>query len=121
MESIVNIQYCICLTSITGGVISIIWYLLGRLLEKAGFLNIVYTLLKVTTIFWILPVAYISLIVVEKKFGMWHGVLFMRTPALDRISKIIFILWVLAIMIGAVRYILNNIAIFFQAEKINRM
>ena len=74
MESIVNIQYCICLTSITGGVISIIWYLLGRLLEKAGFLNIVYTLLKVTTIFWILPVAYISLIVVEKKFGMWHGV-----------------------------------------------
>ncbi len=58
MESIVSIQYCICLTSITGGVISIIWYLLGRLLEKAGFLNIVYTLLKVTTIFWILPVAY---------------------------------------------------------------
>ena len=53
MESIVSIQYCICLTSITGGVISIIWYLLGRLLEKAGFLNIVYTLLKVTTIFWI--------------------------------------------------------------------
>lgn len=117
MGSIVNIQYCICLTSITGGVISIIWYLLGRLLEKAGFLNIVYTLLKVTTIFWILPVAYISLIVVEKKFGMWHGVLFMRTPALDRISKIIFILWVLAIMIGAVRYILNNIAIFFRLKK----
>ena len=70
MESIVSIQYCICLTSITGGVISIIWYLLGRLLEKAGFLSIVYTLLKVTTIFWILPVAYISLIVVEKKFGV---------------------------------------------------
>lgn len=117
MESIVNIQYCICLTSITGGIISIIWYLLGRLLEKVGFLNIVYTLLKFTITFWILPIAYIALMAVEHSFGVWHGVLFKRTPLLDQISQITFILWVLAMLIGVVRYILNNIAIFMRLKK----
>ena len=46
----INLMYLILWTSLSGAIVSVVWFAIGRLLEKAGFLHITYMLLKVWSV-----------------------------------------------------------------------
>ena len=52
----VSVVCCLFLTSVTGSVLFVFWYVLGRWLEKAGFINILYALMKFLMLFFTVPV-----------------------------------------------------------------
>ncbi len=42
----IKVVFCLLLTSLTGSIVFVFWYLLGQWLEKTGFVNILYLLMK---------------------------------------------------------------------------
>ena len=62
------------LTSLSGGLLVVIWLGIGAILEKLGFINIVYELLKMVIAFFFLPISYLGLKLFERKLG--NGFLF---------------------------------------------
>ena len=86
------------LTSLTGGILVLIWLGIGALLEKLGFINIVYELLKMVILFFFVPVSYIGLKLFEASLG--RGFLF--TPISFMWRELLWILgiWGTAVLIG---------------------
>lgn len=62
----VNWMYMILMTSLTGGVFTLIWYGVSRALERTGYLNITYKMLKVILIFWYCPFMYYLLLYMDR-------------------------------------------------------
>lgn len=65
----INLMYLILWTSLSGAIVSVIWFAIGRLLEKAGFLHITYTLLKVAILFWFVPITYGGVVTPDTDYG----------------------------------------------------
>ena len=61
MDWMIQWSSLILLTSMTGSMLLIIWYSIGRMLERIGFVHILYSLLKAVLIFFLFPVAYVIL------------------------------------------------------------
>ena len=51
MNWTIDLCYAIILTSLTGSVLTLMWYLVGELLEWIGFMNIRHILLRGVLIF----------------------------------------------------------------------
>ena len=62
MEWTIRLMYAIILTSITGTILFGAWYGIGHILERMGFINIMYTILRTLLIFWYLPLAFVIFI-----------------------------------------------------------
>ncbi|MBQ8822423.1 MAG: M56 family metallopeptidase [Lachnospiraceae bacterium] len=86
------------MTSLTGGLLVVIWLGIGALLEKLGFINIVYELLKMVILFFFLPVSYIGLKLFEASLG--RGFLF--TPISFMWKELLWILgiWGSVVVLG---------------------
>ena len=69
----VNWMYMILMTSLTGGVFTLIWYGVSRALERMGYLNITYKMLKVILIFWYCPFMYYLLLYMDRYTAKWGG------------------------------------------------
>lgn len=88
---LINLVAAILLTTITGSVLVVVWLGIGILLEKAGFVNIVFELLKMVVFFFLFPMAYIILKVFEAEVGNGH--LFRPTPAIVLVCKWFLVIW----------------------------
>jgi beta-lactamase regulating signal transducer with metallopeptidase domain len=100
----------VLLTSLTGTIVFMVWYAVGRLLEHLGFVNVVYELLKAVLGFWYLPIAYIVLLIESRQFreDRWGGFLFLYTPAVYKISIVFCVCWFAGVLYFSARYILDN-------------
>lgn len=99
-----NIVIILLLTSFSGGLLVAVWLGIGALLEKLGFINIVYELLKMVILFFFLPFSYLGLKLFERRLG--HGFLF--APISVEWEKLLLILGIWAIVVtiafGAMAY-----------------
>ncbi len=93
MNWTINLMYAVLLTSFTGMVLFGFWYGIGRLMERTGFLNVVYELLKVVLVFWYVPVAYAALVYENNTNIYLGGFLFRGTPVIRLISEIFCVSW----------------------------
>lgn len=91
MKWMIEVTVCIFVTSITGTILFGIWYLVGKLLEKTGFINVMYELLKAVLLFWFLPVSYMVLFICNHK--RWGGFLFRYTRVFGIICIIFIFIW----------------------------
>jgi beta-lactamase regulating signal transducer with metallopeptidase domain len=107
----INVMSAVLLTSLTGSIVFLVWYAVGRLLEYLGFANVVYELLKAVLGFWYLPVAFLVLLVESRQFrgDRWGGFLFLYTPVVYRISIVFCVLWFAGVLFFGTRYILDNV------------
>ena len=109
----VNWMYMILMTSLTGGVFTLIWYGVSRALERMGYLNITYKMLKVILIFWYCPFMYYLLLYMDRYTAKWGGWLFAGTPAILRFSKVFTAVW----LCGVVIFILTYVWAYAQIRK----
>jgi hypothetical protein len=87
-------MYLVLLTSATGSILFGFWYGVGRLLEYAGFIDVVYELLKAVLIFWYFPLAFLVVQRVDSfKLLEWGGFLCVSTPMLLNFSKLFCFIW----------------------------
>jgi hypothetical protein len=102
----INLMYIVLLTSATGSILFAFWYGVGRLLEYAGFIDVVYDLLKAVLIFWYFPLAFVVVLRMDK-FNLleWGGFLCVSTPALMNISKLFCFIWFFGFLLNMGCYV----------------
>ncbi len=110
----INVVWLLGLTSITGGIMVLVWYFVGLILERLGFANIVFELLKMVVLFFLLPIAYIGL----KSYIAQSdsGYLFSPTPLIVEVCRYSVLIWAA----GAVVVLLCVIRGYFVQRKYSR-
>ena len=96
--TLINVLCGIFLTSATGAIFTVLFVVVGKILERMGFLHIRYELLKVAAFFYLCPVSYLSLKLYELEIG--YGKLFSPTPRIVRISAVILLIWFVGMLLG---------------------
>ena len=110
----INLMYLILWTSLSGAIVSVVWFAIGRLLEKAGFLHITYMLLKVAILFWVLPITYGVLLLRTMTYGDVHRSIspgFSITPTILQTATVFCAAWSIGVAIGMAQYIVQRIKI----------
>lgn len=93
---------------------SVVWFAIGRLLEKAGFLHITYILLKVAVLFWFVPITYGVLLLRTMTHGDVYRSFspnFYITPAVLQTATVFCAAWSIGAAIGMAQYIVQRIKI----------
>lgn len=117
MSWTINLMYLVLWTSVAGAFITIVWYLVGSLLERAGFLNITYVMLRMVAVFWLVPFVYMTLIVIKNMNHAWHGILLSPTPKLLLYATMFCSVWSVGALIGILNYVSQIIIISMRAHK----
>jgi beta-lactamase regulating signal transducer with metallopeptidase domain len=110
----INLMYLILWTSLSGAIVSVVWFAIGRLLEKAGFLHITYILLKVAILFWVVPITYGVLQLRTVTHGDVHRSLspnLFITPTILQTATVFCAAWSIGAAIGMAQYIVQRIKI----------
>ncbi|MBQ7919013.1 MAG: M56 family metallopeptidase [Lachnospiraceae bacterium] len=110
-----NIVIIMLLTSLSGGLLVVIWLGIGAILEKLGFINIVYELLKMVIAFFFLPISYLGLKLFGRKLG--HGFLFAPISAEWKELVLILGIWafVVVLALGALGYEIYRMNRYFRS------
>lgn len=93
---------------------SVVWFAIGRLLEKAGFLHITYILLKVAILFLVVPITYGVLLLRTMTYGDVHRSIspgFSITPTILQTATVFCAAWSIGAAIGMAQYIVQRIKI----------
>ena len=99
----INVVMLLLTTTLVGGIMTLIWLGIGKLLEIAGFINITFELLKMAVFFYCFPMVYVLLKIFERELG--RGYLFGPTPIIVSLSKGFLMVYCLGILI-ALAYIM---------------
>ncbi|MCD7715347.1 MAG: M56 family metallopeptidase [Lachnospiraceae bacterium] len=93
MGWIINLTAAILLTELTGSTLLICWYFTGRILDKKGYLNILYPFLKLIAFFFLCPVSFLVLWIAGHNRPGWGGVLFRPTPTISIWARAAAVIW----------------------------
>ena len=114
MNWTIKLFIAMMLTSATGMIIFIIWYWIGRFLEKMGYINIMYLLLRLVLIFWFVPMAYLTIFIENNKDGNF---LFFNTDMFIYGSRVFILIWAVVVCYSCVRYFTNMIIAHRHVKK----
>ena len=103
---LINLAVLLLTTSLVGGLVNVLWLGIGNLLERTGFINIVFELLKLAVFFYCFPLVYIVLKIFEADLG--RGYLFLPTKQILVYSTGFLVIWSLGILIMFV-YMLHDV------------
>ena len=104
----IKLAFGIILTSLTGSLVLLVWHVIGGWLERLGYLNIQYSLLKLAVGFFLVPICYLVFTRFAHSFPEWDGgVLFLQTPVILWICNIFCILWFAGVGVFGAWYFLS--------------
>jgi beta-lactamase regulating signal transducer with metallopeptidase domain len=112
---IINFMCAVLLTSLTGTVLFLVWYAIGRLLEFFGFVNIVYELLKAVLVFWYVPISFLVLRLDYAALDVWGGFLFINySPDIRKATFAVCAVWMAGVVLFLAKYILDNLVMVYR-------
>ncbi len=103
----------ICLSSLTGGIMVLLWYGIGLILERIGFVNIVFELLKMVVLFFLIPIAYVGL---QTYIAYSGSGFFSPTPSIVQSCRNFVLLWAAGAMM-ALLYIIHDYSLLRKCSK----
>lgn len=105
---------CLFLTSLTGSVLFVFWYMIGRLLEKAGFVNILYAFMKLIMLFYAVPILYIAMSRLDFEYGIYRGDLFWYTETIIIVCDVLLLLWA----VGACCILYQQLRLMYRSRQV---
>mgnify|MGYP005818721981 FL=1 len=100
----INLTALIVLTTLTGSILLVFWYWIGKALERIGYLNISFRFLQLVLCFFIFPLAFLVLYVQRTENRIGNGSLFIQTGSLILGSRVFCALWILGVLFFGVLY-----------------
>lgn len=97
----IELTSAILLTSVTGSILFLGWYIIAFVLDRMGFVNIIYQAMKVVMPFWMFPLSFLILVMDNLSYNTWGGFLFNYTPFAAKMCLLFSVAW----MAGAFHYI----------------
>lgn len=104
MNWTIRIFIAIMLTSATGTILFAAWYWIGQLLERMGYVNIMYWLLRLLLVFWFVPMAY-SIMAIEDMKNTGRSFVFFNTDTIGDASSGLVVIWLLVVLCSSTRYV----------------
>ena len=104
----IKIAYAILITSATGTIFLLFGLFAGKFLDKAGYLNVGYKVLRCLALTFILPLVFVILMVTNENSSRWGGLLFLHTRTILIISSVFLLIWCIAMIIMIVMNISNE-------------
>lgn len=95
----------ILLTSLTGTILYAVWYGIGTILERMGYVNIMYWLLRLLLVFWFIPIAYITIALDIDLRTNGGSFLFFNTKTIVFASEVLVGIWGLVVLCNCGKYI----------------
>ena len=89
-----DLFYMIVITTFTGSVLTVAWLITSYLLDKTGYLNMSYRLGKVVVLFWIIPVMYYAIRMIDRLRFVWNGYAFDTSPLIINVTRTVAIVWI---------------------------
>ena len=101
-----TIRFCIAimLTSATGTILFAAWYWIGQLLERMGYVNIMYWLLRLLLVFWFVPMAY-SIMAIEDMKNAGRSFVFFNTDIIGYVCSGLVVIWLFVVLCSSTRYV----------------
>ena len=104
MNWTIRIFIAIMLTSATGTILFAAWYWIGQLLEKMGYVNIMYWLLRLLLVFWFVPMAYLIMAIEDMK-NTGRSFVFFNTDIIGYASSVLVVIWLLVVLCSSTCYV----------------
>lgn len=104
MNWTIRIFIAIMLTSATGTILFAAWYWIGQLLERMGYVNIMYWLLRLLLIFWFVPLAYLIMAMDDMK-NTGRSFVFFNTDIIGYVSSGLVVIWLVVVLCSSTRYV----------------
>ena len=101
----IDLAYAVLLTSLTASILFLCWLLLAFILERLGFINIIFHVMKGVVPFWLFPLSFLILAIDNLLHNEWGGFLFRYTPLLEKISVAFISIWLVGVVYFHCRYI----------------
>lgn len=95
----IEIFFFILLTTVTGSILSLIWYLVGCVLERIGYSNIKHILLGSVLLFYLVPLSYIFIKLFQKLGWYRDGRIFLYTISSGILAKFFVIFWFFGVLV----------------------
>lgn len=112
-----NLFLIVCFTTMTGGVLTVVWRLLGILLERIGFLNISYQLMQTIMLFWFVPLVYTTLWILDSHMPRWGGDLLLGTPMIYHVGQVFACVWIAGVGLNLIRYAVEAVKVTTLRER----
>ncbi|MDI9242070.1 M56 family metallopeptidase [Fusibacillus kribbianus] len=104
MHWTINLMCAVLLTTFTGSCMLAVWHLIGRVLEKMGYLDVQYRILQAVLLFFLIPAVYLVMKYLDEQNRLGNGTIFLPTPRILFVSRVFFLLWLLGVVLMSARY-----------------
>lgn len=108
MDWAIALMASVLLTTIAAGLLTLVWIWVGKLLDKAGYVDILFEMLKVVQFFWLFPLVFFVLLYGSRNYAWWGGIMFVTTPLLQECAKYFCIVWLAGLAKGLYDYVKAN-------------
>lgn len=105
----IDLTYAVLLTSLTASILFLGWLLFAFILERLGFINIIFHVMKGVVPFWFFPLSFLILAIDNLLYNEWGGFLFRYTPLIAKLSVAFVSMWLVGVGYFHCRYISENI------------
>ena len=105
----IDLTYAVLLTSLTASILFLGWLLFAFILERLGFINIIFHVMKGVVPFWFFPLSFLILAIDNLLYNRWGGFLFRYTPLIAKLSVAFVSMWLVGVGYFHCRYISENI------------
>ena len=96
----IDLTVFVLLTSLTASVFLLFWYWIGGILERIGYQNLRYHVLRFVLILFLVPVLPCLLLVLAAGNADWDaGLLFLQTPVIRICSVVFTVIWIPGVLI----------------------
>ena len=106
-----DLFYMIVITTFTGSVLTVAWLITSYLLDKTGYLNMSYRLGKVVVLFWIIPVMYYAIRMIDRLRFVWNGYAFDTSPLIINVTRAVAIVWIIGLAVAIMIYVFKRFRI----------
>lgn len=104
MDWTIDLASVILLTSLTGSILFLGWLVFALVLERLGFINIIFHALKGIAPFWFFPLSFLVLAIDNLMCNKWGGFLFDYTPLLAQVGVAFCSMWLVGVIYFHLRY-----------------
>lgn len=105
----IDLTYAVLLTSLTASILFLGWLLFAFILERLGFINIIFHVMKGVVPFWFFPLSFLILAIDNLLYNEWGGFLFRYTPLIAKLSVAFVSMWLVGVGYFHCRYISETI------------
>lgn len=115
MSRIIPIATYLVLSLLTGTALYVVWKLIGRWIEKRGYVDVNYWIWKIVLLAFLCPVPFLVILKIRKN-GL-YGFDFLQTKIINTIIAILCGIWIIGTILHTIRYIRKHAKIHKMIRK----